>query len=645
MAKFIEFSGLKREQFQVKSNLKNVLHCTKFCAFCLENSNLLFELSDYSRFDKDIRFCKLEQMVLDIFGIQMTDDLPSKYVCACCKENIEQTYMFIRKAKNTSKVLKDYLDQIDQHLTEVFGLIKDNLNFANTVIVLQDYSEANIDSDSSKEVCTNTDDKCSMLLDNQLTENTTENIDDQGYVDEENYSTKPSWIELESDSEVLDAPLIQHTDKKSHRMKTEITCTECVTQPCIHEKYLYKLKVKNEFDNIRSTFVKCGDCDYVCNTKVGLLAHVKKTHLNHSPYLCDICGESFHSKITHYLHMRKHPQQVNTCQYCDVKIVDKDSYTEHVNICRSIERLYKCNTCPASFDDLDKCAKHMDNHSKQFTCKICSKTFTNETIFKKHRIAHAKAKPQGTVNSIHHIRQKPERMCSICSEKFYTLPELKQHITQHGPDEKHVCHICDKTFDTHKQFAKHIKSYTHLRKADPNVRFNFQCQECDFTSQTNRDMEHHVNITHFKSKPYVCDVCSKAFTTQNTLTAHLGIHTGVKRHQCEICEAKYSSATGLKKHVYRQHSGKMPNACDMCEKAFVYQSELDLHKLRRHSERTIPCPLCHGKFHALSNVRSHVMAVHAKGRTLREMIEQDGVDCEKELFEVMRDRRLNVIET
>lgn len=70
---------------------------------------------------------------------------------------------------------------------------------------------------------------------------------------------------------------------------------------------------------------------------------------------------------------------------------------------------------------------------------------------------------------------------------------------------------------------------------------------------------------------FECDICRSTFEGKDQLRDHLGIHTGEKRHNCDMCNKKNRFRSALNRHKGAVHT----------EQTFKYKSAL---YLRRHSK-------------------------------------------------------------
>lgn len=121
-----------------------------------------------------------------------------------------------------------------------------------------------------------------------------------------------------------------------------------------------------------------------------------------------------------------------------------------------------------------------------------------------------------------------------------------------------VCKICEKSFTILSNLRRHLRTHADVTK--------------EINHQNNRRgaLERDENI-------FKCIACPKSFTKRKFLSEHLKTHTDFS---CMLCEAKFTFATNLRKHL-RWHNRpkdeirvwKQPpvekRTCDICLKVVL----------------------------------------------------------------------------
>lgn len=144
--------------------------------------------------------------------------------------------------------------------------------------------------------------------------------------------------------------------------------------------------------------------------KANLDSHVKHVHTEDRNYECMICGLRVKTKGILRVHMKLHsnnPDDLMTCNVCQRQFKTRNQLTNHmvselnwnvnrnfnffsnIQICHSNEKRFKCSICPAEYKRSKELASHMSSaHTglTKYACLWCSKTFNNNSNFRKHKL-------------------------------------------------------------------------------------------------------------------------------------------------------------------------------------------------------------------------------------------------------------------
>lgn len=111
---------------------------------------------------------------------------------------------------------------------------------------------------------------------------------------------------------------------------------------------------------------------------------------------------------------------------------------------------------------------------------------------------------------------------------------------------------CDKTFDTVKNLATHIKN-EHSKIPSNN------CEKCSKSFYTTYALEMHSSRSHCTKHLFKCDQCSKKFVSSNKFKIHQRRHLKVNmnedavRSECDLCGLKFGSASSMQNHLQEIH--------------------------------------------------------------------------------------------
>ena len=77
-----------------------------------------------------------------------------------------------------------------------------------------------------------------------------------------------------------------------------------------------------------------------------------------------------------------------------------------------------------------------------------------------------------------------------------------------------------------------------------------KCEICEYVFKTKIKLKKHYNQNHNKNEKFLnCNICTKSFQKQNTLTSHVKSVHGGKKYICKYCSKAFSQLGRLKHHL------------------------------------------------------------------------------------------------
>ena len=144
------------------------------------------------------------------------------------------------------------------------------------------------------------------------------------------------------------------------------------------------------------------------------------------------------------------------------------------------EGMFACKLCQKTFSGKDKVKKHLMRVHKmgaKFNCEVCGRAFVYERDMEKHVKLHGDDKPfvcdlcgadfktkvylyKHTIYA-HGTKEENEKLkkyiCSICSKKWRSAGELKEHEKAHSNKRDILCTQCHKGFNFKSVLRNHMK--------------------------------------------------------------------------------------------------------------------------------------------------------------------------------------------
>ncbi|CAL8075442.1 unnamed protein product [Orchesella dallaii] len=411
--------------------------------------------------------------------------------------------------------------------------------------------------------------------------------------------------------EYLDLHKLTHLKRTKENGKDNFHCPF----PSCASKLYYMKDLQAHYNTkhgISLAIHNCGKCKLSFSSDVHLNSHLKKhnestdpskpleepepsSHL--APPLCSACGLQFlrlksldnHRKTVHNLGVE--------CPICFKIISDRSWLTGHI---KSMHTPKPDNYIPK---------KHGRPKSKKyFPCGVCDKVFHERPPRKEHwKTAHP---PKKKIES--------PCVCDICGRSFRFTHSLTYHKKYgHGPhkragsnedgkkDKVFMCHTCGRGYANKSCLEKHEKEHaTGGGLEKKKTKRTFLCHLCPQKYSTNQRLRYHLRGVHGKVK-------GEEFTS--------GEGPPKAEWKCLFpeCFQEYFEEKKLKSHVKEEHSKEKKEGefmCNVCGRVFTIQQSLKRHTVIHDEKKRPSCPVCHKTYSLMHTVKQHLLAVHGVGK-------------------------------
>ncbi|XP_061713731.1 zinc finger protein ZFP2-like [Cydia pomonella] len=553
------------------------------CRTCLITS----ARNDISDLEKSIKDDKRKCIDIMAFclDIKVTEDTKiTTKLCDTCYRNIISFYNFKVLALENDAYLKS-LNPLEKPADHNLTLYVDENGIKHENIVESDDFGPSVIEYCNREIKIEIDVKDdrqedSEIIDNVKEEDTFADVD----LDEEPLSVvqKVEYENFEDDSKE-EAP--EHNS--GQRM---LKCKACPKQ---------FVTFGGRSKHYQTTHLgKRSKCDICYKEVVHLPEHKLRIH-NPSGmrFNCSVCKRPFIKQAELDLHMLTHTKDYKfQCDVCQRKFSCKGLLSLHIRQVHEKERNYKCKHCPKAFFARKKLERHSRTHTSDVSVsklgkeyQICEECGVSVVNLKTHAARH---------------QPKDERrrlQCKACPKTFYTIGGRKRHYKTTHLGKIPRCDICN----------KQVVSVTeHKRRMHAPGELPFECAECGRRCASKSLLDVHM-LTHTRDYKHECDVCQKKFSSKTFLSMHRReVHEKERNHQCEFCPKAFFKKDKLKEHI-RCHTNERPYTCNECARSFTKKILLTKHLTSHSGVRKFLCKLCNKSFKTSGNLSVHMVS-HTK---------------------------------
>ncbi|KAJ6648867.1 Zinc finger protein [Pseudolycoriella hygida] len=261
----------------------------------------------------------------------------------------------------------------------------------------------------------------------------------------------------------LKSTLQNHIKHRHMSIKQTFPCTVCWKGFSSRHSMLTHMLIHSN-----SRPFQCEYCTTTFRTRGHLKSH-QQIHLREATKLgldpCDIKTKKEKTKLQPLLNAMK--------EFCDrssvQQFVDNNEFNEElvetVRVDRSIMDagnvhlsegvktiIYQCSVCALQFDDKDNFTNHSRTHKQDLRCTDCDKIFKKPSLLKRHMIVHFGSK---------------EFTCQICQKAYTQKCSLQAHMMLHTDGgASFECSQCHKKFNFKNNLTTHEKKCNKYKNED-----------------------------------------------------------------------------------------------------------------------------------------------------------------------------------
>lgn len=245
-------------------------------------------------------------------------------------------------------------------------------------------------------------------------------------------------------------------------------------------------------------------------------------------------------------------------------------------------------------------------------------------------------------------------ICTECGDGFSQYPNLLAHMATHGPLESFSFDGSSNGFEIPREYVLHengiltvVNGFGHsdspVKPASPGIlpsHYHHPATSKPMSPAPRpqpsscrdvfRSRPPDLNMDKSRQIHYRCEVCSRSFSSLQSLHRHQQYRNTERGYKCTLCCRMYEARQDLKKHL-KEHTSERFHCCGHCGKRFSKADALNAHRKENHSinsttasdrpdhkqgkktEKPYSCRKCKLNFFWMSDYQTHSL-YHCKGK-------------------------------
>jgi len=458
----------------------------------------------------------------------------------------------------------------------------------------------------------------------------------------------PLSIETEQDTqEINQAPQLMECPSCKAKVLSHQYGKHLVSHYHYHRSLGQPNNIEVILDNIgqivRQSPFQCQPCSFFCNWHADFVSHIKSHNEAEQAgtFWCQVCMKVIHSHklLVQHLKSYNHTELVSVinrsvpviikqidlikCEDCEQTFRFNLGLKKHM---RSVhgqpdyelkdQPKFHCEYCTYFCFKTSSLKSHQflvhPNCKLKYDCYVCKKQFISRETALAHRnsLSHK-------MNGSNREENVEFRNCNFCSEQYFDVDELKEHLKSSHIQELPQCHLCGDLFCFHQELPMHLKMNCNPRSNIFNFEGTFKCILCPFSTckesiLTLHDMYKHQPLENDSRSRKMCPDCGIEVDSKR-LKIHLQTHSS-NTNKCSYCSKTFALETALKEHINSVHckdSVSKVHHCVQCNYQTGKKILLNLHIKRQHSqtetaEPNVTCLECGAKFKLKTSLNNHI---------------------------------------